>query len=81
MAFPLAVWLMMKAGLPTNAAIGIALVVLLALDWTFDFSAVMSLMTPVILIGGMTWACSPRPRPPSRPCSGRSSWVWSATAR
>jgi TRAP-type C4-dicarboxylate transport system permease large subunit len=54
MAFPFAVWLMMKAGLPTNAAIGIALVVLLALDWTFDFSAVMSLMTPVILIGGMT---------------------------
>ena len=54
MAFPLAVWLMMKAGLPINAAIGIALVVLLVLDWTLDFSAVMSLMTPVILIGGMT---------------------------
>src|SRR5215212_4341237 len=54
MAFPFAVWLMIRAGLPTNAAIGIALVVLLALDWTFDFSAVMSLMTPVILIGGMT---------------------------
>jgi tripartite ATP-independent transporter DctM subunit len=28
--------------------------VLLALDWYFDFSAVMALMTPVILIGGMT---------------------------
>src|SRR4051794_33361707 len=48
MAFPFAVWLMIRAGLPTNEAIGIALVVLLALDWTFDFSAVMSLMTPVI---------------------------------
>ena len=28
--------------------------VLLALDWYFDFSAVMALMAPVILIGGMT---------------------------
>ena len=26
----------------------------MALDWYFDFSAVMALMTPVILIGGMT---------------------------
>ena len=32
----------------------IALVVLIAADWYFDFSAVMALMTPVILIGGMT---------------------------
>ncbi len=37
-----------------NVAIGITLVVLLALDWYFDFSAVMALMTPIILIGGMT---------------------------
>jgi tripartite ATP-independent transporter DctM subunit len=28
--------------------------VLIAFDWYFDFSAVMALMTPVILIGGMT---------------------------
>jgi TRAP-type C4-dicarboxylate transport system permease large subunit len=54
LAFPVAVWLMMQAGLPTNAAIGVALVVLLAMDWYFDFSAVMALMAPVILIGGMT---------------------------
>ena len=54
LAFPLAVWLLMRAGLPTNAAIGLALAVLLALDWWFDFSAVMALMAPVILIGGMT---------------------------
>ena len=33
---------------------GIALVGLIAADWYFDFSAVMALMTPVILIGGMT---------------------------
>jgi TRAP-type C4-dicarboxylate transport system permease large subunit len=54
LAFPVAVWLMMRAGLETNVAIGIALVVLLGLDWYFDFSAVMALMAPVILIGGMT---------------------------
>ncbi|WP_134499465.1 TRAP transporter large permease subunit, partial [Microvirga pakistanensis] len=30
------------------------LAILLALDWYFDFSAVMALMAPVILIGGMT---------------------------
>jgi TRAP-type C4-dicarboxylate transport system permease large subunit len=52
--FPMAVWLMTQAGLSTNAAIGIALAILLALDWYFDFSAVMALMAPVILIGGMT---------------------------
>lgn len=54
LSFPVAVWLMMQAGLSPNLAIGIALVVLLALDWYFDFSAVMALMAPVILIGGMT---------------------------
>lgn len=54
LAFPLAVWLLMQAGMPTNAAIGLCLAVLLVLDWWFDFSAVMALMAPVILIGGMT---------------------------
>ncbi|MFS8146393.1 TRAP transporter large permease [Rhizobium sp. BR 249] len=51
---PVAIYLMMRAGLSMNAAAGIALLVLLALDWYFSFSAVMALMTPVILIGGMT---------------------------
>ena len=54
MMFPVAVWAMVQFGLSTNVAIGIALAVLLALDWYFDFSAVMALMAPVILIGGMT---------------------------
>ncbi len=54
LAFPVAVWLMMRAGLSPNLAIGIALALLLALDWYYDFAAVMALMTPVILIGGMT---------------------------
>jgi TRAP-type C4-dicarboxylate transport system permease large subunit len=54
LAFPLAVWLLWKAGMSVNMAVGISLAVLLALDWYFDFSAVMALMAPVILIGGMT---------------------------
>jgi tripartite ATP-independent transporter DctM subunit len=54
MMFPVAVWAMVQFGLSTNVSIGIALAVLLALDWYFDFSAVMALMAPVILIGGMT---------------------------
>ena len=54
LAFPLAAWLMTRAGLSVNVATGIAFAVLLALDWKFNFSAVMALMAPVILIGGMT---------------------------
>ncbi len=54
LGFPLAIWLMVTAGMSVNAAVGIGLVVLFALDWYFDFSAVMALMAPVILIGGMT---------------------------
>ncbi|WP_194725184.1 TRAP transporter large permease [Noviherbaspirillum malthae] len=54
LAFPLAVWLLWKAGMSVNMAVGISLALLLALDWYFDFSAVMALMAPVILIGGMT---------------------------
>jgi len=51
---PAAIYLMMQTGMSMNVAAGIALLVLLALAWYFGFSAVMALMTPVILIGGMT---------------------------
>jgi TRAP-type C4-dicarboxylate transport system permease large subunit len=54
MGFPVLAYGLVFAGLDPNLAIGIALAVLLALDYYFDFSAVMALMTPVILIGGMT---------------------------
>jgi TRAP-type C4-dicarboxylate transport system permease large subunit len=54
LAFPVAVWLMIRAGVSPNVAIMMALAVLLVADWWFDFSAVMALMAPVILIGGMT---------------------------
>jgi TRAP-type C4-dicarboxylate transport system permease large subunit len=55
LGFPLVAYgLVYWAGLSVNVAIGIALAALLALDYYCDFSAVMALMTPVILIGGMT---------------------------
>jgi TRAP-type C4-dicarboxylate transport system permease large subunit len=54
MGFPVLAYALVFAGLDPNLAIGIALVVLLAMDYYFNFSAVMALMTPVILIGGMT---------------------------
>jgi len=54
LVFPLAVIFLERIGIPQNAAIFIALGVVLALDYVFRFSAVMALMTPVILIGGMT---------------------------
>src|SRR5258706_4790021 len=42
LSFPMAVWLLVLAGLSTNMAVGIGLAALLALDWYFDFSAVMA---------------------------------------
>lgn len=54
MCFPIGVYLLMLAGLSINVSVFIALGILIALDWYYDFSAVMALMTPVILIGGMT---------------------------
>ncbi|KAA3501418.1 MULTISPECIES: TRAP transporter large permease [Rhizobium/Agrobacterium group] len=54
LSFPVAVYLMILAGLSLNVAVLIGLALLVALDWYYDFSAVMALMTPVLLIGGMT---------------------------
>ena len=54
LCFPLAVYVVFALGLSINVAVGLALIALIALDWYFDFSAVMALMTPVLLIGGMT---------------------------
>ena len=54
LAFPLSIWLMTLAGVSPNIATGISFAALLLLDWKFNFSAVMALMAPVILIGGMT---------------------------
>jgi len=54
LAFPFTIWLMTRYGVSANVATLVAFAALLAADWYFDFSAVMALMAPVILIGGMT---------------------------
>jgi TRAP-type C4-dicarboxylate transport system permease large subunit len=54
LAFPMAIWLLMESGVSANWSVGVSMGTLLALDWMFNFSAVMALMAPVILIGGMT---------------------------
>ncbi len=53
LSFPVAVYVLQKLNVSQNAAIFSALGVILVLDYIFKFSAVMALMTPVILIGGM----------------------------
>jgi len=55
LAVPMAVWIMTEQGVAPNLAVGGVFVLLLILDWRFNFSAVMALMAPVILIGGMTF--------------------------
>ncbi len=52
--FPLLLWGMMQFGLPFNGAIGLGLAGLLVADWKWKFDAVLPIMTPVLLIGGMT---------------------------
>jgi TRAP-type C4-dicarboxylate transport system permease large subunit len=53
-SYPVAVWGLEKMGMSQNGAIFLGLGIVLLLDYVFKFSAVMALMTPVILIGGMT---------------------------
>jgi len=54
-AWPLALWLLItQAGLPPQATVVAGLVVLFAADKYFGFQAVLPIMTPVLLIGGMT---------------------------
>src|SRR5690606_10650845 len=54
LAFPRTIWVMTLFGVSANVATLVAFAALLAADWYFDFSAVMALMAPVTLIGGMT---------------------------
>jgi TRAP-type C4-dicarboxylate transport system permease large subunit len=54
LGFPMSIWLMSLIEISVNWAVGIAFTVLMLLDFLFSFSAVMALMAPVILIGGMT---------------------------
>jgi TRAP-type C4-dicarboxylate transport system permease large subunit len=53
--WPLVLWLLItKAGLPPQVTVAAGLVVLFAADKFFGFQAVLPIMTPVLLIGGMT---------------------------
>ena len=52
--FPVIMWGLIIAGLPFNWAFGACVAGLLAADFKFKFDAVLPIMTPVLLIGGMT---------------------------
>ncbi len=52
--WPLAVYHLIQAGLQPQLTVAVALVVLFAADRYFQFQAVLPIMTPVLLIGGMT---------------------------
>ena len=51
---PMGAYALYAIGVPPGWSVIIAFVLLLVLDKLFDFSAVMALLTPVMLIGGMT---------------------------
>lgn len=53
--WPLVLWLLItKAGFPPQLTVFAGLLVLFAADKFFNFQAVLPIMTPVLLIGGMT---------------------------
>ena len=52
--FPIAIWLATKQGADPVWTVVIGLALLLAADRYFRFNAVLPIMTPVLLIGGMT---------------------------
>jgi TRAP-type C4-dicarboxylate transport system permease large subunit len=52
--FPLAMWGAISLGMPFNYALGLGLALLFLADWKFKFDAVMPIMTPILLIGGMS---------------------------
>jgi len=52
--FPLLMWGAVSAGLPFNWALVLGLASLFVADWIWKFDAVMPIMTPILLIGGMS---------------------------
>jgi len=52
--FPLLMWGLVTFGLPFNWALVLGLGGLFVADWIWKFDAVMPIMTPVLLIGGMS---------------------------
>ena len=54
LGWPLSVWALVQAGLPPRTTVFVALALLFLAYWRFRFVAVMPMMTPILLIGGMT---------------------------
>jgi TRAP-type C4-dicarboxylate transport system permease large subunit len=54
LAWPTALYYIVDAGGSPPLTVAAGLVVLFAADWKFRFNAVLPIMTPVLLIGGMT---------------------------
>jgi TRAP-type C4-dicarboxylate transport system permease large subunit len=54
LSWPFAIWLLVRSGLHPQATVMGAIVLLFAADWKFKFDAVLPIMTPVLLIGGMS---------------------------
>jgi len=52
--FPVAMWGLVVAGVAFNLAFGVCIAGLLLADLKWKFDAVLPIMTPVLLIGGMT---------------------------
>jgi TRAP-type C4-dicarboxylate transport system permease large subunit len=52
--WPVAIWLLIGAGLPAQPTVIVGLVALFVADRAFKFQAVLPIMTPVLLIGGMS---------------------------
>src|SRR3954463_16532610 len=57
LGWPTVIWLLVDpemGGLPSVPVVLLSLIVLFVADWKFKFNAVLPIMTPVLLIGGMT---------------------------
>jgi len=52
--FPISIWIATQAGAPPVWTVVVGLALLLLADRRFNFNAVLPIMTPVLLIGGMT---------------------------
>jgi TRAP-type C4-dicarboxylate transport system permease large subunit len=52
--WPVAIWLLVGAGLPAQPTVLLGFVALFIADRAFKFQAVLPIMTPVLLIGGMS---------------------------
>ena len=54
LGWPVAIWAAVQAGMHPQATVMGGIVLLFLADWKFRFEAVLPIMTPVLLIGGMS---------------------------